>query len=156
MARKNHGPSSPELRGKLQDSLSIDSIPEFFPTSNSKKGGGKNDFKGGNRGDAKKQSVSSSAKRARANYKLNFHSLDEIFKMSTSNKFKEPQLLCQVQPFQSGRFTCSERAPPKKGDFLCETDLEKHLFFIAFSLKLSKVYKISMLTEVVPVHLPLF
>lgn len=55
MARKNHGPSSPELRGKLQDSLSIDSIPEFFPTSNSKKGGGKNDFKGGNRGDAKKQ-----------------------------------------------------------------------------------------------------
>ena len=107
--------TDPVILSYVEGSLSRDTIPEFFSASSSNEGGGKNDCLGGNRGDTKKESNRSSAKRTRAICKLNFHSLKEIFRISTSNKFEEPKLLCLVQTFQNGRYTSIERAPQGGG-----------------------------------------
>ena len=48
-------------------------------------------------------------KQTRAICKLNFHSPEEIFTTSTSNKFEEFKLPCRVQRFQNGRFISFER-----------------------------------------------
>ena len=85
----NHRPSNAELCGRLQDPLSTDTIKTFFSTSSINVQGGKHCCIWGNRGDAKKESDNSSLKQTRAIYKSNFYSPEEIFRISTSNKFKE-------------------------------------------------------------------
>ena len=155
LAKSNHRSSKPELCGRLQDSLNRDTIPELLSISSTNEVGGKNDYTGGNRGDAKKENNSISAKRTRAICKLNFHSPEEIFRILTSNKFEETKLLCQMQPFQNGRFISLERVP-RGGKLSLLFGSKRRVFFSASSPRLSKACKISTETKVVPISLPLF
>ena len=112
----------------------------------------KNYYTGENRVDFEKGG--SSAERIRIICKLNFLSLEEIFRISISNKFEEPKLLCQVQPLQNRRFVPFERAPQIRRLSL-QIEFKGRVFFSTSSPSLAEVCKIPVETEVVPISLPL-
>ena len=106
---------------KVTDPFSRDTIPKFSSTSTINEGGGKNNCAGGNKGDAKKGSDSSSAKRTKVICELNFHSPEENLNNLNSyveyNHFK-----------MEGLFLLNELL--EEGDDLCKLDLKDVYFSV--------------------------
>ena len=155
LGKDNFRPNYFELRKRLQNSTFRSTSSKFFASSNKNDRGRKTNCTEGNRRDAEKGSDSSSKTRIRTISKLNLYSPKESRRLSSCNKPKETELLCGIRTFQDGGPFSFER-PFRERQFSLQTGSFRCLLFSTSSQGLTKICKISMGGETIPISLPMF